>query len=147
MRLLIYLEWQSNRKCFRHSRKHASMWWAAQRWRSQLRPCQANLSKRNRPSSRKQPQAAPAAVQQQVELIAAQDAMSSQEKIGDLDSDMEKLTEGTDSEEDVINANNDGPPERKKKKPMSRAMRKSRAEATASGGAAGKIAKTKPAKK
>ena len=72
--------------------------------------------------------------------------MSSQEKSGDLDSDMEKLTEGTDSQEDVINANNDGTPERKKK-PMSRAMRKSRAEATASGGAAGKIAKTKPANK
>ena len=99
----------------------------------------------------KKPEDTPAAVQQQVEPIVVQDARSSQQEVGlqqksSQDSYMEELTDGTDSEEDVLNANNDGPPIRKKKQ-MSRAMRKARAEATASGGAAAKIGKPKPAKK
>lgn len=99
----------------------------------------------------KKPEDTPAAVQQQVEPIAAQYARSSQEEAGlqqksSQDPYMEELTDGTDSGEDLINPNSDQPPIRKKNK-ISKAAKQARAEATTGGGAAPKIAKTKPAKK
>ena len=56
------------------------------------------------------------------------------------DTSMENLTDGTDSDEDFINANSSEPPIRKKKQ-IAKAAKKARAEAVANGGAAAKTNK------
>ena len=61
-------------------------------------------------------------------------------------SSMDELTDGTDSDDELMNANSAEAPIKRKKK-MTKAEKKARADSTANGGAASKIGKGKPEKK